>query len=569
MKIGDLVSFHSENFFEGAVQLRWVTDRPEQAKQAANAFVFHGPHYHGAADAEADGIAGGYRLKDSASFVHELLGSIQGGLRGEEHNPYWLVVAGYGSGKSHLALTCATLLAEPTSATAQSIIANITKADEGLGLKVQQAVDALDRPALVITLDGMSGFHLGNALTQATLAQLQRHGVDTGAILALSPRFQLAEQFVERNYAFRTNRFAERLPGMSVEAIYAQLRNNNEDVYTAVDELYSETNGSHIPVVGQESAQELLNTLCEVYCGPEGAFSNVVIMFDEFGRYLEYAAEKPLLAGDAALQQVFQGVQDNSNKIRFVGFIQYELKAYLKRFGSADLRQLQRYITRFDSAQKWYLSTNLETLFAHMIGKKQAVLDGVWQDTASQRSNETARQLMSHALPGYGRFPVWTDSEKFSRVIAQGCWPLHPLATWFLTRQRDVVQSRSALTFIKEMVERIAPEDAVTAGRLRQVSAAELVLQSMLPEMIAAERETGGVVAETLQLLLEKFQAHLNTDQRLALAGVAILERMRVGKLDQERMNRLLAEACALPLQQLDRALTRFKPRVGSHRVEP
>ncbi|MEB4593564.1 hypothetical protein VSS37_21480 [Candidatus Thiothrix sp. Deng01] len=563
MKIGDLVSFHSENFFEGAVQLRWVTERPEQAKQAANAFVFHGPRYHGAADAETDGIAGGYRLKDSASFVHELLGSIQGGLRGEEHNPYWLVVAGYGSGKSHLALTCSTLLAEPTSATAQSVIANISKADEGLGLKVRQAVDALERPALVITLDGMSGFHLGNALTQATLAQLQQHGADTGAVLALSPRFQLAEQFVERNYGFRASRFAERLPGMGAESICAHLRNNDEDVYAAVDELYSETNGSHIPVVGQESAQELLNTLCEVYCGPEGAFSNVVIMFDEFGRYLEYAAEKPLLAGDAALQQVFQGVQDNSNKIRFVGFIQYELKAYLKRFGSADLRQLQRYITRFDSAQKWYLSTNLETLFAHMIGKKQAALDGVWQDTSAQRNNEAARQLMNHALPGYGRFPVWTDPEKFSRVIAQGCWPLHPLATWFLTRQRDVVQSRSALTFIKEMVERIAPEEVVTAGRLRQVSAAELVLQSMLPEMIAAERETGGVVAETLQLLLEKFQAHLTADQRLALAGVAILERMRVGRLDQEHMNRLLAETCALPLQQLDRALAGLSQELG------
>ncbi|TXH29051.1 MAG: hypothetical protein E6Q96_04240, partial [Cyclobacteriaceae bacterium] len=68
MKIRDMVSFHSENFFEGAVQLRWVSDRPEQAKQAANAFVFHGPRYHGAADAEMDGITGGYRLKDSASF---------------------------------------------------------------------------------------------------------------------------------------------------------------------------------------------------------------------------------------------------------------------------------------------------------------------------------------------------------------------------------------------------------------------------------------------------------------------------------------------------------------------
>lgn len=41
MKVGELVSFHTENFFEGAVQLRWVDERPAQAEKAANAFVFH------------------------------------------------------------------------------------------------------------------------------------------------------------------------------------------------------------------------------------------------------------------------------------------------------------------------------------------------------------------------------------------------------------------------------------------------------------------------------------------------------------------------------------------------
>ena len=110
MKVKDIVSFHSENFFEGAVQLNWASKRPDKSKQAANTFVFHGPRYHGATDADNDGIVGGYKLKDSASFVSELLYSINGGLKGKEHNPYWLVVAGYGSGKSHLALTCTSLL---------------------------------------------------------------------------------------------------------------------------------------------------------------------------------------------------------------------------------------------------------------------------------------------------------------------------------------------------------------------------------------------------------------------------------------------------------------------------
>ena len=564
MKVSDLVSFHTEHFFEGAVQLRWVDERPVQAQRAAEAFVFHGPRYHGAADAESDGINGGYKLKDSASFVRDLLGSIHSGLQGTEVNPYWLVVAGYGSGKSHLALTCASLLGNPHSVTTEKIIANITQCDAEIGNQIQADVTQLAKPVLVLTLDGMAGFHLGNALSQAVLAQLHRYGVDTGAIRALSPRFQSAEHFVERNFAFRAESFATRLPNLSVTEICERLRENDEDIYSAVDTLYSEANGTPIPVVGQESAQELINTLCEVYCGETGAFSSVVILFDEFGRYLEYAAEKPLLAGDVALQQMFQGVQDNSNKVRFIGFIQYELKAYLKRFGSADLRQLQRYITRFDSAQKWYLSTNLETLFAHMISKNSAELTQLWQQTnAEQQCQESWRQ-MSNALPSYNRFPVWTDTERFSRVIAQGCWPLHPLATWFLTRQRDVVQSRSALTFIKEIVEKISSEEVLKNGRLRQVSASELVLTGMLPQMIAAEHETGSTVAETLQLLLEKFQTHLTDNQRHVLAGVAILEKMRIGKQNQENMNRLLCQATALTSEFLLIALKPLSQELGT-----
>ncbi len=564
MKVGDLVSFYTEHFFEGAVQLRWVDERPTQAEKAAEAFVFHGPRYHGAGDAESDGIEGGYRLKDSVSFVRDLLGSIHAGLRGEEVNPYWLVVAGYGSGKSHLALTSATLLGNPQGVTANKIVANITQADADIGKTIQADVAKLVKPVLVLTLDGMAGFHLGNALSRAVMTQLRRYGVDAGAIRALSPRFQSAEQFVERNFAFRVESFASRLSGLNAEDICARLRDNDETIYNEVDALYSEANGTPIPVVGQESAQELINTLCDVYCAEDGAFSSVFILFDEFGRYLEYAAEKPLLAGDAALQQIFQGIQDNSSKVRFIGFIQYELKAYLKRFGSADLRQLQRYITRFDSAQKWYLSTNLETLFAHMIGKEQPALTQVWQEGGADRLCHESWQRMSGALPGYSRFPVWSDPERFNRVIAQGCWPLHPLATWFLTRQRDVVQSRSALTFINEMIERISPESALRSGRLRQVSAAELILSSMLPEMIAAERESGSTVAETLQLLLEKFSTHLSHEQRQVLAGVAILEKMRVGKQSQNNMDYLLCEATALTTVSLSSALQALSQDLGA-----
>jgi len=564
MKVGELVRFNEERFFDGAVQLRWVQERPEQAREVATAFVFHGPRYHGAGEARQEGVDASYRLKDTASLVAELVDSFQAGLRGEDRNPFSLAVAGYGTGKSHLSTAIACLLGEPGDETARQILTNLTHADAACGQRVAEGLGALGKPALVLCLDGMAGFHLGNALSQAVFAQLERAGIDAGPIRELSPRFQTAAAFVRRNAGIRAEAFAQRLPGMDADAICAALERQDEAVYTEVDALYADANGVPIPVTGQESAQELIQTLCDLYCGPDGPFSGVLILFDEFGRYLEYAAEKPLLAGDAALQQLFQGVQDNSGKVRFIGLIQYELKTYLKRFGSADLRQLQRYITRFDAADKRYLSTNLETIFAHMIGKDEAGLGALWQQADAPRQQQLSWQRMRQALPGFEQFPVWSDAERFDRVIAQGCWPLHPLATWFLTRQRDLVQSRSALTFIKDVITEIGEESALKDGDLRQVSAAELVLRSMLPEMIAAEQQTGSTVAETLQLLLEKFRGHLGEQEPLLLAGVAVLEKMRVGKQSQVDADALLAEATALAVPHLRPALKRLSTDLGA-----
>ena len=78
----------------------------------------------------------------------------------------------------------------------------------------------------------------------------------------------------------------------------------------------------------------------------------------------------------------------------FLGFIQYELKAYLQRFGGADLRHLQRYLTRFDGADKAYLSTNLETLFAHLIHKDEAALNTLWSQADAKR--DTAADLAAN-----------------------------------------------------------------------------------------------------------------------------------------------------------------------------
>ena len=103
--IGDYIRFQDERLFEGAVNLDWWNENPDRAKKAASAFVFHGPTYHGVTQEDV-GDAHGHRLQDTAGFTHSIVRSCVG----LEDKPFTMAIAGYGTGKSHLALTLAELL---------------------------------------------------------------------------------------------------------------------------------------------------------------------------------------------------------------------------------------------------------------------------------------------------------------------------------------------------------------------------------------------------------------------------------------------------------------------------
>lgn len=556
--VSDVVRFRSDLFFEGAVQLRWVDDDPVRASKAARHFVFHGPRYHAIRrEDESDG----YVLRDTASFSVELVEAIANGER-QQGNPFSLAIAGYGAGKSHLAVTLAELLAAPRGEVAQQIVQNAMVADASVGARLTKALQTLGRPVLTVTLDGMANFNLGAELARSIIVKLRGTGCDLAAIEELSPRFTYAEQFVARNFVLRGSDFAELIPGCDAEAIIAQLREHDEAVYSAVDMVFERANGAHIPIEGRESIQDLIATVTSVYCSSDGPFSGLLILFDEFGRFLEFAAEQPHLAGDSALQQLFQGVQDSAGYARFLGFIQYDLKAYVSRLDRRDLMHLQRYITRFEAAEKSYLSTNLETLFAHLIEKRAPV----FIDNRIKVGDDIAvmHYLLRQALPEASRLPVWNELEQFRQVICAGCWPLDPLAVWFLTRQQDVVQSRSALNIVKAAIERVSAMPVLTpGGKALTISAADLLLTGMLPEFVAAEQTRGGTVAEILQAILEERAAHLQDDDRHLLAAAAVLLKLRVRLSQQADYQRVLAMAAGLSEEELGGALRRLVEELG------
>jgi len=555
-RVKDMVGFRGDLFFDGAVQIGWFEKDFELSERAAAGFVFHGPTYHGISRDDASDVISAPVI-DTASFAAELTQVLTRGISSDL--PVALAIAGYGTGKSHLALTLANLFGDPGSPTANLVLENIEKADPEIGRKLRDQFDAIERPFLVLALDGMDNFDLAAELTRQVLKRLSEYEVSTQAIEELAPRFQLAERFVERNFELHREEFSQRFgPEVEKQKILRRLQERDESTYLQINDIYEIINGTYIRATGQETPQQLIQTVCRTYCTEDGPFQGLLILFDEFGRYLEFAADRPHIAGDAALQQLFQGVQDNGDHCFMLCFVQYDLKVYLQRISQQGQSAIQRYVTRYDAARKYYLSSNLETLIAHLIEKKDpSFLKEYLFSSAGEQMWRSYYEVSQRFFPRASNYAVWNDLNCFRQVVVEGCWPLSPFASWFLCRIEDMLQQRSAITFIKDIVEVEANRPLPEGERPLSISAARLCLGPLVDELVAREEYGGkGAVAQAYKAVEERYRHYLSDDQRYTLLSILIAAKIGIKAERKEDVHRILSLICDLPLNRLEKSIT-------------
>lgn len=558
--IAELVEFQRELFFDGAVQIGWLGSDHEKRDKAASNFVFHGPRYHGVGvDDYTDSKE--YSLTDTVSFTEKILDSLIGDTRQE--NSISLAIAGYGTGKSHLALTLSTLLENPNSETSRKILSNIEQADPLAGKRISIKLSEPSSPFMVIPINGMGNFDLAAELSKQVVKNLKSLNLDTSPIEDLWPRFQLAQTFVERNFDIRADIFHERFGEVIHESeITDLLLGHDEKTFQLVNEIFEKANGYPLRAIGEESPTQLIEVLCESYCGEGKPFQAILIIFDEFGRYLEFAANRPHIAGDSALQQIYEGVQNNSDKCSLLCLNQYELKAYLSRISRDSQSTIQRYITRYDSARKHYLSSNLETLFANLIHKKD---DTFLNDFLLPKSKEIEELLnnLHRWFPASNGYSVWRDPGMFQQVIVEGCWPLHPLATWFLSRSSEFLQQRSAITFVADAIERenhreIQPEENWS------ISATALCESTFIKELIAAEEYgQGGAVAQSFEAVTQKYQHDLSPEHNQVLVAILIAAKLGMKVSSNIEARAAISSLSSFAIERVDHAISDLEKEFG------
>lgn len=483
LKFGEVLSFRKDIFFDGAVQIDWFYD-PQKARIVSENFVFHGSEYFGVSDTS------GKKLTDTIQFVHDMAAKVSD----DQHvNPLTLAIAGYGTGKSHLAVTLAQLLsgAEYDPIVHQKILNNIKRIDRE---KADKIAETSERANLVLVLNGMKDFNLNYELLKAAQRSLRLYGCSTDNLKKLNRALETAFRFFERNAVKSIHLFEEKAKAYGYsetgENLIGRLREELGEIDTAFDVInaaYNEINGNEIRWDEGVSATAVLETLLSEYCGMSGPFNKIVIIFDEFGRYLEYAsATTTARSGDSALQQIFECAQNAEGSIQVINFIQSDIKSYLQRVDQTS--NISRYIGRYDASDKYYLSSNLETVFANLIERTDTeafkTVVAAWQ-TQHESDWRNVFESMNRWLPTKG---IWKEYSSFRQVVVEGIYPLHPIATFMLSQLSDYLQNRSSLMLLGRYVEEFS-ELELSENNIPFVYPEALLAGDLFTEMLSAEEE--------------------------------------------------------------------------------
>jgi len=559
MQIKDLLKFNKDKYFGGAVQANWFYE-VDKVKAIADSYVFHGPKYHGVNGQELQNSS--YKLNDTATYALKLT------QRASEtiNNRFCMTIAGYGTGKSHLSVALASLLSGHDEELRQVVLKNISAADKSIGEEIKTHL----HKNLVIVLNGMRDFNLNSEVLTTAKKALAQHGMSVDIFDELTTQYKQAANFCINTFQTHKARYEHYLADTNLrssvtpELITEALENADKAVFNAVNEVYKEFMGTYIHAESDVSAADVLTLIVKKYCIEAPVFDRIYILFDEFGRYIEFTANNPSIAGDSSLQQIFEAVQNADGQIVFDAFIQNDLNSYIRRVENAG-SNISRYVGRYENSEKFYLSSNFETILANLIEKKdedafeRTVLVNI-DEVYAQFHKNTFVNLCHWASPEINNRAVWVNQKMYFDVIAKGCYPIHPITVWFLANTSSWMQQRSTIAYTAEMFKAI--EDSTLSGKwLPYIYPVDIIGTNLFDEMINSE-EKGFVTSHnclTYQTIMTKLSGKITDNVVKVLRAILICNILKFRFYDRNSTVNCLRLCAGLSEEETESAVARLE----------
>ncbi len=482
-KIGDLVEIKKDSFFNGAVQAEWFYD-DKRRSTVAESYIFHGSKYYGVTASEVNSIT--HKLCDTVTFTKTIIDKI---YNDTSSSRYSLTIAGYGAGKSHLSVALATLLSGFDKAAQKKTLENIRDVDkEGYEYVKDYCCDE----HLVLVLNGIEDFNINKELLKVAKKSLALHDIGDEIFNDMTVAYNTAKNYLESNYEYLYELYLEKASKTDKykhykkETLKSVLAENIQDyeAYSIVNSIYKSQLKVDINISEGISAKSILNKIDEKYVKEEKRFKSIVVIFDEFGRYLEFASVQPNIAGDSGMQQMFEAIQNSEGSMLFVGYIQSDLNAYRARVNNDNI---ERYVSRFQSADKYYLSSNLETVLASIVKKKnnaEKTISNIFDNTLSYFASSSQKNIIRW-INELSSKNVWNNEAMYKQIILKGCYPMHPLTLSMLASLSVYMQQRSTLTFLSDIFTNYMDEEI--DERIPFIYPTALISSSIFTELINAE----------------------------------------------------------------------------------
>lgn len=520
-RLCDLVEIKKDSFFSGAVQAEWFYDNNKR-KAVAESYIFHGPKYYGISSDEIN--SNSHKLCDTVTFTRTIINKIYNDITSSR---YALTIAAYGSGKSHLSVALATLLSGDDEETKLNVLENIKSVDkEGYEYIREYSNDK----HLVLVLNGIEDFNINKELLKVAKKSLALHGIDDEIFNDMTLAYKTAENYLNSSYKYLYELYLEEAKKISKfkhynkETLKDVLINNIQDyeAYSIVNNVYKSQTKNDININEGISAKAILNKIHEKYVKEEKRFKSIIIIFDEFGRYLEFASVQPNIAGDAGMQQMFEAIQNSEGSMLFIGYIQSDLNTYRARVNNDNI---ERYVSRFQSADKYYLSSNLETVLASIVKKKnnaETIISNIFDNTLSYFASSSQKNILRW-ITELNRKNVWNNEAMYKQIILKGCYPIHPLTLSTLVNLSVYMQQRSTLTFLSDIFEEHVNEEI--NERIPFIYPTALMSSPIFTELINAE-ERGRVSGQNCIQYKEIIEANeevLSKEDKEVLSAILIM----------------------------------------------
>ena len=352
--------------------------------------------------------------------------------------------AAYGSGKSLLAVALAGILGkrEVCQPAVNTLARRITAIEPDSGDSVEQYLESKVR-LLPVILIGDEG-DLATALPRALKRSLDSANI---SLHTLGTRFDAALQAISRwrtSYPSTIVQLAslvEQASGTSLSSFCDALEQHDEHAVALFEQLYPRLTAGEVfdPSFGQtpdivfrEAALQL-----NLY-----GYSGIVVLWDEFGRYLESRTARAF-SEEAAQLQAFAETCNYSgeHQIHLLLFAHKELQSYATALPKAYQQEWSRIEGRFQkhnvlsdpSVSFWLIASAIEF----------DSLTSVNRWLPEQDADAQARQALDAHLFGL------LETHEIRRLIYH-TWPLHPLTTYTLTHlsNRVAQNERTMFTFL-------------------------------------------------------------------------------------------------------------------------